>query len=84
MSLAKNLVLEIMHAISYRVRDLMQLLCCEIHKLLVRPSASHDPATVSCVLWLIYSSISSFRQLPFDAKALKYLVRNTILTIMQS
>lgn len=75
MSQAKNLVLELMYSTSHRIRDLLQRLWDEIRVYPVGLNSWHDPATVSCVLWILYSSLASFRQLKWEDKKLKYLVR---------
>jgi hypothetical protein len=74
MSQAKNLVLEMIYSISHRVSELLQHLWNEIRLYPVIIEPSHDPATVSCVLWILYSSLSSFMQLEWKKKKTKHLV----------
>ena len=74
MSQAKNLVLEVMYSISHRIRELLQRIWDEIRVYPVGLHPWHDPATVSCVLWILYSSLASFRQLRWKEKKLKCLV----------
>ncbi|KUJ12491.1 uncharacterized protein LY89DRAFT_208565 [Mollisia scopiformis] len=71
---AKTIVLETVYAMVHRVQDLMEKILVEVHKSLKgRRDLSHDPATISCALWIIYSSLNKFQKLSWDAKTLQNL-----------
>ena len=74
-SQAKNLVLETVFSFAYRVQELLKILSHEVIKSLTEPeNPDHDPATISCALWIVYSSLNTFRKLKWDAKSLQNLV----------
>jgi hypothetical protein len=74
---AKNLVLETVFSIAYRVEELIKLLSFEVIKSLTEPeNPNHDPGTISCALWIVYSSLNTFSELKWEAKSLQNLVRS--------
>ncbi|KAF8858019.1 hypothetical protein BDZ45DRAFT_411047 [Acephala macrosclerotiorum] len=71
---AKNIVLETAYAMAHRIQDLMKKMVFEVNKSVTnRQDPKHDPATISCALWIIYSSLNKFQKLAWDAKSLQNL-----------
>jgi hypothetical protein len=73
---AKTIVLETVYAIANRIQDLMKQLILKANASLMDRRASNlDPATISCALWIIYSSVNKWQKLGSGAKSLQGLVR---------
>lgn len=70
---AKTIALEIIYAIAYRIQEMMKTVIFEADKaLLGHRNPDIDPATISCALWIIYSSLNEWQKLSFNAaKALQ-------------
>lgn len=74
----KTIVLETVYAIAHRVQSLLKALSNEVDAALMnRCDPRMDPATISCALWMIYSSVNKWQKLSSNAKSLKSLVRRT-------
>jgi hypothetical protein len=68
---AKNLVIETVFSIAHRVQELLKMLCFEVLKSLTEPkNLIHDPGTISCALWIVYFSLTTFKKLKWQAKSL--------------
>lgn len=73
--LGKNIVLETMYAMAHRIQELMTSLLFAVRNSLTPDrKAEYDPVTVSCALWIVYSSLNKFQKLTWDAKSLQNLV----------
>jgi len=70
---AKNLVLETMYSIAYRIQQLLTILCYEITQNSTQ-NDNLDPAIISCALWIIYASLNCLKKLKWDARSLQNLV----------
>lgn len=69
---AKNLVLETVYAMAYRVQQLLMILCHEVNQSLLG-NYGQDPATISCALRIAYQSITCYRKLEWRAGCLQDL-----------
>ncbi len=73
--LAKNIVLETVYSFVYRVQDLMKMICYEVNRSFLHPlDLSQDPATISCALWIMYTSLNCFQKLTWRETHLAHLV----------
>lgn len=65
--LAKNLVLETLYSIVHRIGCLIrQLFRWVVQSLTQDTNAALDPATISCALSILYSSVNKFRKLDWS------------------
>jgi hypothetical protein len=71
---SKNLVLETVYSIAYRIQDLIKLVEYEVRESLRTPESKSDPATISCALWILYRSIRSQRKVHWRTSSLESLV----------
>jgi len=64
---SKNLILEMMYAIAYKIQELATMLLRLVHEeLYTRAYGSpreYDPATILCALHIVYSSVNKFRNM---------------------
>ena len=64
LELAKNLVLETLYSILHRVEQLLARLFYWADQTLKEPTLTKlDPATLSCALSILYSSVNKFRKM---------------------
>ncbi|KAK0716221.1 hypothetical protein B0H67DRAFT_554571 [Lasiosphaeris hirsuta] len=81
--MSKNLILEIMYAIAFRIQELAMMLLRLVHEALyAKPYGSprdYDSATILCALWIVYSSGKKFKKLKQDWEfaGIVKLVRNS-------
>ena len=65
--MSKNLILEMMYAIAFRIQELAMMLLRLVNgTLYAKPYGSPrdcDPATILCALWIVYSSVKKFKKL---------------------
>jgi hypothetical protein len=72
---AKNIVLETVYSIGYRVDTLLKILLFEVNRSFKNiKEEDHDPGAILCALWIVYSSINEFKQLDWNATSLQNLV----------
>jgi len=68
--MSKNLILEMMYAIAFKIQELAMMLLRLVNEALyAKPIGSpkdYDPATVLCALWIVYSSVKKFKKLRDD------------------
>ncbi|KAH0545459.1 hypothetical protein FGG08_000460 [Glutinoglossum americanum] len=70
---SKNLALETVYSIAYRVQELAKKLGDEVHSSLNHADSTSDPAAISCSLWIVYRSLNNFKSIKWNAKSLRNL-----------
>ncbi|KAI9774336.1 MAG: hypothetical protein M1840_004230 [Geoglossum simile] len=70
---SKNLVLETLYAIAYRVQHLIEEHFRAVQTSLSSTNTTSDPATISCALWIVYRVLNGANKLHWKAKSLQNL-----------
>ena len=80
---SKNLVLETLYAIAYRVQHLIEEHCRAVQTSLSSTNTTSDPATISCALWIVYKVLNGANKLQWKAKSLQNLVRPNCISLFK-
>lgn len=71
---AKNLVLELTYSVAHHVQALIQELCYRTIRSMSAADEGHDPTTICCALWIIFTATHKFEKRNFTATSLTNLV----------
>lgn len=71
---AKNLVLELTYSVAHRVQALIQELCSWSIRSISNVGKHHNPSTICCALWIIFTATHKFEKRNFTATSLTNLV----------
>lgn len=74
LSAAKNLVLELTYSVAYHVQALIQELCYRTIRSMSEVDEHHNPTTICCALWIIFTATHKFEKRNFTATSLTNLV----------
>ncbi|GAB1314712.1 hypothetical protein MFIFM68171_04922 [Madurella fahalii] len=70
---AKDLVLELTYSVAHRAQALIQELCYRTIRSMSKADKHHNPITICCALWIIFTATHKFEKRNFTATSLTNL-----------